>query len=440
MKSFPLFILLFLYAATLTGQTPDTTFVSIGAESGSLEKQQWTDQYDQVFGTLQPTRWLFALNLSARSANSDDQVRLSAEVKLSPAISLYGSYGIGYGYSPATPYGREQSTVTHRVSFEPRWYYALPRRIRQGKSANNMSGNYIGLEAVYNRSISDPTGLINERSTLALRYGLQRRLFRYGLLNVSFGVGMQRDRYNYSFRQSPVQKDWRLLANSQIGLGLALARPKTTTTAGGYCDVLRCFREERQMWKIDLYNLLRVNSLYDYRLELSLGYEHKMGASPFSMQVQGDWSNGNTAPIYTEKRITAHSADNNNYSGSLQARYYYLQSRQIAKGRAGNNLSGPYAGTQCRWLEARSRYPSHIYGPIGIEPDIFGRGKRRDTSVGLICGIQHRLFQHGFIDFQVAGAQHQVKSNVKWTSGSDGTTTIERKFNVALNLRAGLAF
>ena len=439
MKQLPFFFILFLWRTLLMGQSPDTTFISVSQENGLLEKQQLVSAYDQAFGTMEPARWLFALNLAPITSRSDDWSRISAEVKLGPAISLHSSYGFGYEHAPANVYQPAYSKANHRIGLEPRWYYALPRRIRQGKSANNMSGDYIGLESVYQRSrgtfVED---FVIEQTSLAIRYGVQRRLFRYGFLDIGIGVGITKERTSSQGVVHPGA--WRMLANSQIGLGLALARPKTTTTAGGYCDVLRCFREERQMWKIDLYNLLRVNSLYDYRLELSLGYEHKIGASPFSMQVQGDWSNGNTAPIYTEKRITAHSADNNNYSGSLQARYYYLQSRQIAKGRAGNNLSGPYAGTQCRWLEARSRYPSHIYGPIGIEPDIFGRGKRRDTSVGLICGIQHRLFQHGFIDFQVAGAQHQVKSNVKWTSGSDGTTTIERKFNVALNLRAGLAF
>ena len=434
MKKIFLFLLLFSCGMTLAGQTSDTTFISISQEDAPLEKQQLMDHYDQVFSTLEPTRWLFALNFSAITDQQDDLLRSSAEVKILPAISLHGSYGFGYDYSPPSPYSRGRTVEDHRFAVEPRWYYAMPRRIRQGKSANNMSGNYIGLEAVYLRTNTN-TGrysILGDQRSLALRYGLQRRLFRYGFLDMGFGVGVVKE-YGSAWQQYPSKRVWNLFANSEIGLGLALARPKATASAGGYCDVLRCFREERQMWKVDLYNLLRINTFDDLKGRLSVGYERKIGASPFSLEAQGEW---NLQHIYHSIGQYYESTQRNTTHGAtLQSRYYYSQQKRIAKGKSGNNLSGVYVGAQFRWLEKNEQQRGYYCGTSDCSP-FSGEQHTQSTSGGLVWGIQHRLFQKGFVDFQVVGSQDQLRT--KYSPQADAVSS--RNFNVALRLRAGLAF
>lgn len=437
MKNTLVFLIIFLCAAALTGQTPDTTFISINQETAPLEKQRLMDSYDQVFSTLVPTRWMFKLNLSAISDQRDDLLRAIVEVKILPGLSLHGSYGFGYAYSSPSPYSRGRTVKDHRFAVEPRWYYTMPRRIRQGQSANNMSGNYIGLEAAYLRTNSNigQYPVLGDQRSLALRYGLQRRLFRYGFLDIGFGVGMFKMYRVVS--QNPPKLGWQPFANSEIGLGLALARPKTSITSGGYCDVLRCFREERQMWKIDLYNLLMINDFDNYRSQLSVGYERKIGASPLSVEVHGE---GSRRHRYSVSSTAAESKQNTSaYGGSLQSRYYYAQKKNIAKGKSGNNLSGVYLGAQLRWLEERSREQ----GQERIDGTLFPINNRltsQSLGGGLIWGIQHRLFEHGFIDFQVVGSQTWVQNKSVLLPSEVTATNSSLDFNLALKLRAGLAF
>ncbi len=442
MKLISSFLIFFLCAGRLMSQTSDTTFIAVTQENGLLEKQQLTDQYDLVFRTMEPTRWLYTLNFTALSGSRNDLVRASVEVKLWPAIGLHGSYGIGFGQTEnsidRTYY---YPTVNHRFAIEPRWYYAMPGRIRQGKSANNMSGNYIGLEGGFTHA-STQYYIASEQTTLALRYGLQRRLFRYGVLDIGFGVGILKDRYATRFRTQ--RNQWGLFANSQIGLGLALARPKTTVTSGGYCEVLRCFREDQQMWKVDLYNLLRVNDLDNYKGQLSLAYELKLGSSPFSLEIQGEgshhyqhtaYSTGYAAEISTTKKGT--------YGATLQARYYYSQKHRIATGKAGNNLSGVYVGTQLQWLDARSNQLGDSYGDIYPFHSFFNRQvNSQSAGAGLFWGIQHRLFQHGFIDFTIGNSLSWVHETTHQDPPFLPTTSTSnyQEFTLIFKLRAGLAF
>ncbi len=439
MKNICALFLLLWWSIALIGQTPDTTFISISQENAPLEKQRLMDSYDQMFSMMEPTRWLFALNFSALSGNGNDLLRASAEVKLLPAISLHGSYGFGYGYSTSDPYTSSIKRAAHRYALQPRWYYAMPRRIRQGKSANNMSGNYIGLEAVYVRNNSNigNTPVVGDQRSVALRYGVQRRLFRYGFLDIGFGLGMLKE--ERSAYQTPFKDDWHLFANSQIGLGLALARPKTTASSGGYCDVLRCFREERQMWKIDLYNLIRINSFDDMRGKLSVGYERKLGTSSFSLEVEGAWSKQYSYVVYQEINPLQITTNTTLYDGTLQSRYYYSQKHRIAQGKSGNNLSGVYVGAQFRWLEERNQTEGYQCGTAGCFPNNV-QSIYQNVGGGLAWGIQHRLFQHGFIDFQVIGSRVWVQSKHVYGLNDFTNNYSSQQFDLNFKFRAGLAF
>ncbi|MGB3778506.1 MAG: hypothetical protein WA960_09105 [Tunicatimonas sp.] len=78
-----------------------------------------------------------------------------------------------------------------------RWYYSLPRRIRQGKSANNLSANYFSVQLDNTWSGGHtyvPRGQFvsvetwtSRTSHVSLLYGIQRRLGKHGY--VDFNVG-----------------------------------------------------------------------------------------------------------------------------------------------------------------------------------------------------------------------------------------------------------
>ena len=61
-----------------------------------------------------------------------------------------------------------------------RYYYNMKRRILKGKSANNFSGNYFSSVLTYGHRFHDDDNQV----TLNILYGLQRRLGRYGFIDI----------------------------------------------------------------------------------------------------------------------------------------------------------------------------------------------------------------------------------------------------------------
>ena len=78
-----------------------------------------------------------------------------------------------------------------------RYYYSLPRRIRQGKSANNLSANYFSVQIDntwqgLSRFVSQGQFTFLETKTyrtsnISLRYGIQRRLGKHGYVDFNLG-------------------------------------------------------------------------------------------------------------------------------------------------------------------------------------------------------------------------------------------------------------
>jgi hypothetical protein len=410
--------LTFLAAEHSAAQTADTTFVSIGQESAALEKQRFVDRYDYVFGTQQRTRLL--LKLAAPTG-------LGAEVKLSPALSLNASYAPAAGYQPASAFGGNGIWFSQHLRGEARWYYDMKRRMARGRSANNVSGNYLSAEygqLIPNDLADDGTNrFVASQRTMALRIGLQRRLFRYAFFDVSYGLGAKQ--YHEILKGQP----WRLFANPRVTMGLALASPnKKTDAGGGFCDVLRCFREERQMWKIDLYNLFRMEDKRNINGRLSISYERKIGTSPFSLELEADAG-------ASKKEVFESLTNGYDYyllgewrgGASGQLRYYYDLRQRIARGKSGNNLSGPYLA-----LMARGEWYGNEYVARNSEDE------KRTAMAGILWGLQYRLFKNGFVDFNFGFGQSLSNENGLENGQSyDRQTT---QFDLLANFRAGLAF
>ena len=55
MKKITLLATLALAAFSAFGQTPDTTYTTIGQTSEAFEKTRFIDRYEQIFRTQQPT-------------------------------------------------------------------------------------------------------------------------------------------------------------------------------------------------------------------------------------------------------------------------------------------------------------------------------------------------------------------------------------------------
>ena len=399
MKKATLLATLALAVFSAFGQTPDTTYTTIGQTSEAFEKTRFIDRYDHVFGTQTPARFLLKWNTLAllpiitqgeneqvlQSANllNSASLDLRAEAKLVPMLSLQVA-GTFYRQSP-TVFNRGGHAVDIRV--EPRWYFDMPRRIRAGKSANNLTGNYIGLEG---RRLWFDNGKYNtfETNSLSLRFGMQRRLWRYGFFDLGYGVSYQSGLYRYGILGGAIQeyRDQSIFGEARVALGFALGgrKPRRDGAVATVCDVFRCFQEDRRMFKVDLFRALRFGQNH-LSLHPRVSWEQKIGQSPFSVEVEGELGVDGTR--YIQNGEVGHLWDSE-VGASVQPRYYFLQKRQIAWGKSGNNLNGPFLGTTLgyRWADDANYYN-------GADP----------TSIFYTAphlGVQYRLFKKGFIQYK----------------------------------------
>jgi hypothetical protein len=113
------------------------------------------------------------------------------EQKVAPAWSVGASYAVFHSRNPSI------ERVQTEGIFYGRWYYRMSRRLREGKRANNLSGNYLMFRfstPIYaHYQIRNPTfqpdGDPNAmRSTIGLMWGMQRRLGKWGYLDFHTGI------------------------------------------------------------------------------------------------------------------------------------------------------------------------------------------------------------------------------------------------------------
>lgn len=130
------------------------------------------------------------------------QIKIAYENKINNSSWSLNSelrYYIRYSKSGSTETGQFVSDIRKTtLSLEPRYYYNLKKRMAQGKSANNLSGNYFSFAMGYqwggenykniyiNNTINnDDYGYQTNIFTLAPKWGLQRRVFKHGFADFS---------------------------------------------------------------------------------------------------------------------------------------------------------------------------------------------------------------------------------------------------------------
>lgn len=222
-------------------------------------------------------------------------------------------------------------------------------------------------------------------------YGFQSRFFNRGY--VDFAVGLfNRDTYAYAATSTHhffKKEDLVLTTHSSFGIAFGDWKRAAQTPA---CDVLFCDEKIQHQWKLQIPDA--VIGLKDQRGRAGLAYELKIGNknSPLSAEVSID--------SWIHRRRDRSMYDQLSYyaTGELQLRYYFLQLRQIRKGRGGSNFSGPYAGIAVN------------YSFSGDKLD-YGTGesheaKYRYARMPLYLGYQQRLFGRIYIDGSLFYSRH----------------------------------
>lgn len=418
MKNIYLLPCLLLLTCTLPAQT-DTVFISNSESSEALTPAVFTDARNEVFKMQDPCRFLLKLNLA--SLLGPQELHLSGEYKLHPAFSI--DAGV---QAIVRDDGDWMTSWTVRA--EPRWYYGMSKKVKNGTQADNLSGNYLSLEYAYTRYRNKTQG---NRNTLLLNWGVQRRLFNRGYFDLGFGAGMA------TVSSGPFNRGGRVFfARPRAAIGLAVARPKTGKGAGNYCETLRCFTEERRMWKIDFYNLLDFYKDYRYQwvsLAPNIGYEQKIAASAWSvhMEIGGLLSRAGFTVDNAGQKQTYNSHTYQTMA-VLEPRWYYNLKRRIAQGKSGNSLSGTYVGVQSRW--------AYSYEQLGnVAPNI-GDRRIKDWSLAPVWGIQHRFMRNGYVDFNIGPGLQLQQNTVTDENGEQMTSTQRNLIYIVSRLQVGLAF
>ena len=185
-------IILGCFVAGFAHGQNDTTYISTGSEQASLDKTPLQDAYDEIYGRKQRTRW--ALKYTPVFNGDVHLLSGGAEVKLGPAFSLNAQVQSSFldvdifeASSSSWAWGAGADLYGNRYSLEARWYYNMARRVKAGLHANNLSGNYVGLEGTLYRGheILRNSPKLN---SLSARMGMQRRFLRHVFFDLSAGV------------------------------------------------------------------------------------------------------------------------------------------------------------------------------------------------------------------------------------------------------------
>ncbi len=382
----------------------DTTRVRYTEETDTLIKQRFIDRYENVFMTKVATRHMLKVGVSRNAFIPNFE---SSEL----------SHEIGYEYKVAQAFSLGlNATVDGSFYFNPafngtvalntygRWYYDMKRRIKEGKNANNFSGNFIAVLAE-KRWRYVPYSLPVFRT--GLEFGVQRRFLNFGRLE--FAVGLSYLHYSFpniegvSYFQNGDKSD--ITLSTRSNLGLAFGDWKSSHNISN-CEILNCDEIVREQWKV-LWPDINIGTRLVQGV-VGFGYERKIGNSPFSLNglIVADYIKSKQSYMNYYAQNARHTVELN---PTVQLRYYYLQKSKIRQGRGGNNLSGIYLGPQFEYVRQKEINGSGFYNHLGT---------------GLTYGYQKTLFGDVFID---------VNGAVTWNM-------LDRKeFRTALRLGFGLS-
>lgn len=202
----------------------------------------------------------------------------------------------------------------------------------------------------------------------------------------------------------------------------------------------------KSLVKFGFDQVITIPNLNKYRfppVAFNLGYERKLLNSPFSLELNLNASAANRG--YGLRHLYGYEF---NYSSNLSksssiinyasldfiARYYFLQSKAIRKGRGGNNLYGIYLFGQISdfvaWSEKRTNL-SLIEGQRNVPIRLTkSTGFNVETvQVGFGIGYQQRVFKRAFIDARIGVKGYAV--NDTWR-GSYDSHLIEFNFGYSI--------
>jgi hypothetical protein len=401
MKSTFIILVLMLISIPFFAQNTETTEVV-----DSFKTPQYEVVYDDVFLSKKETKWLFKvdalgmINLNkiynptyVNLSVNDFKPRLKIEFEHKLFSNLSINYSAGVIFNNISRYNISKTYNDYVLGIEPRWYFKKKKMDTNGKTINNLNGNYISLNGFH--SINDLIENSEYRFTnktlnwaIIASYGIQKRIFNHTYVDYQIGFGMGRNNLSDNVRFHSLDINYWL--HNKFTLGLAFGGGKKSKT--NTCDLFRCFEEEKRLWKIDIRNIYKNEGDNLYNISFNPEYEQKIGNSAFSINTGIGLNYRRYKNIYLDYGI----------KGTFEPRYYYNLKKQIAQGKSANNLSGCYFSIQLsggynQFINTFSYRYSTLTDPT---INTFDGSEQKDINYTIEpkWGIQKRLFKNGFMD------------------------------------------
>ena len=149
--------------------------------------------------------------IDSEGFNSVINVAYERKVDDSPLSLVYEFRGdiSNYKDNSGANYVEEYASNRLNFSIEPRFYYNLKKRIASGKSANNLSGFYVGLKLGFQLIHSDYTSIDKYQREISnntifgvLKWGLQKKIFRHGFFDISISPFDYINRFNVTDKRT----------------------------------------------------------------------------------------------------------------------------------------------------------------------------------------------------------------------------------------------
>jgi hypothetical protein len=153
-----------------------------------------------VFKCFEEEKSLFKIDLRGLLVELGENKFLSQPIigfehKLATAWSVNHEIRFDISSPKKSDFSKSQKFIAEYY-LEPRYYYNMKKRIAQGKSANNLSGNYFSIAVGYRYLKEDfdlfgnPRGGSRENITKTFifipKFGIQRKIFNKGFVDISF--------------------------------------------------------------------------------------------------------------------------------------------------------------------------------------------------------------------------------------------------------------
>ena len=285
---------------------------------------------------------------------------LQYERKLSNALSINLSVIPNFTVGVETVGSEDKlllSNIFLQSEVELRYYYKLPRLIKEGKQANNLSSSYFGLggrlnTSVYKNSESSLSSLNGSYEIYGV-WGDQRRFMNYGFLDYGLELSYQNTRESNSSFDKTYHN---FLLRTKTKVGIAFGK-KYDIDEEAECPIFRCYLDRKSALRVNFNSLLAIaygktvyrpeKNTFQARINPNLSYEFKLGSSPFSINQDLNFSISFSNRESINRDVFGISAISADYA--LGGRYYYKMKSNIKKGKSGNNLSGTYFYTTCRY-------------------------------------------------------------------------------------------